>query len=292
MSENLPATREIVGPATIESYAENLSEKLSFASILIKSGMLPQAYKTPEAVLTAILYGKELGFSPIRAVNSIDVIQGKPTLQAQALKALAIQHGGKIETIEWTDKKCSLRGVRGDWKEEVTFTWEDAALQELTSKPNWKKLPKAMLYARCVSILVRNMWADVLGGLYSTEEIKDSAPIDVTPRKESILEEAKKITVENDEMPDWDKKPKKVAAPKVSNGELLAMQNACDGEDILYISNHKITSSPTHNGKTVKELFEEHPEWCQKALGPSRGKLNEIDALAMEAYNELYPIEL
>lgn len=85
---------------------------------------------------------------------------------------------------------------------------------------------------------------------------------------------------------------KKVAVAPVSKEDLLAMQNACDGEDIAYISNHKITSSPTHKGKTVKELFEEFPEWCQKALGPSRGKLNEIDALAMEAYNELYPIDI
>ena len=170
---NLPALLE---PASVESYAINLEQKLGFAKMLLVSGMLPVHYKTPEAVLTAILYGKELGFSPIRSVNAITVIQGRPTLEAQAMKALAIQKGGRVETIEWTNERCTLTCTRGDWKEEFTYTIADANLAGLSGKDNWRRMPKPMLYARCVSTLVRNMFADVLCGLYSTEEMRDEAP--------------------------------------------------------------------------------------------------------------------
>lgn len=164
----------IQGPASIEGYSDNLQQKLHFCSIMLKSCMVPATYKTPEAILIAVLFGKELGFSPIRSLYSISVIQGTPTINAQAMKALAISKGAKIKAVEWTSEKCTLVFERGDWKEEVTYSIQDADAAGLTGKDNWKKNRKAMLYARAVSIGCRNQWADVLGGMYSTEELKDA----------------------------------------------------------------------------------------------------------------------
>lgn len=164
MSENLPAV---------------IDGDLKMATILLKGGLLPAHYKTPEAVVTAIWYGRELQMSPIRAIQSLNVIQGKPTLDAQALKAIAIAHGGQFRTIEWTADKCTIEGKRGDWVETNTFSMGDATLQGLAGKDNWKRMPKAMLYARCVSVLIRNMFADVIGGLYGREEMEDA--INITP---------------------------------------------------------------------------------------------------------------
>lgn len=164
MSENLPAV---------------IDGDLKMATILLKGGLLPAHYKTAEAVVTAIWYGRELQMSPIRALQSINVIQGKPTLDAQALKAIAIQHGGKFQTVEWTAEKCTIECSRGDWVEKFTFTMGDAQLQGLAGKDNWKRMPKAMLYARCVTVLIRNMFADVIGGLYGREEMEDA--VNITP---------------------------------------------------------------------------------------------------------------
>lgn len=167
---------------TLETYANGLQTKLAMANTLLKSGLIPQSFKSAEAVLVAILYGQEIGLSPMQALQSVLVVQGKPTLDAAALKAICLNNGMRFETIAWTDKVCSLRGIRGDWKEEFSFSWQDAVRMGLAEKDNWRRMPKQMLYARCVSVLARNMGADIIRGFYSREEMLDS--IDVTPKKE------------------------------------------------------------------------------------------------------------
>ena len=204
--ENTPI---IQGPASIEGYSDNLQQKLHFCSIMLKSSMVPSSYKTPEAILIAVLFGKELGFSPIRSLYSISVIQGTPTINAQAMKALAISKGAKIKALEWTSEKCTLCFERGDWKEEVSYSMQDADAAGLSNKDNWKKNRKAMLYARAVSIGCRNQWADVLGGMYSTEELKDAiSEDDATEQaldKASTEEELNKIVPSKviEAEPDW-----------------------------------------------------------------------------------------
>lgn len=171
---SLPTDATFGGLPSLETYASNLKEKLEVCNLLLQSGFCPASFKTPGAVLGCILYGQELKFSPMQALNSIDMIQGKPTVNAQGLKAMIIQHGGLIRQVEWTDKSCTLEGVRGQEKEIVTYNLDDARLAGLAGKDNWKRMPKAMLYARCVSIIARNQWADVIKGLYSAEEMRDS----------------------------------------------------------------------------------------------------------------------
>lgn len=197
----------IQGEASLESYAHNIEQKIQIANILLRSGMLPQHYKSPESVITAILYGKELGFSPIRSLNTINVIQGKPTLSAEGLKSLAISHGAKIKTIEWTETICTLECSRGDWVEKLTYSWDDAKRQELTGKDNWRKMPKQMLYARCVSTLVRNMFTDVIAGLYSTEEMQDAIPV---KQEAKVIETKPEPQVSQkvlDDKPEWMDQP-------------------------------------------------------------------------------------
>lgn len=167
-------TLENSGVATIEAYAANLEKKLQMCKVLRESGFAPASFKTDGAVLAAILYGQELGFSPIQSLQSIDVIQGKPTVNAQGMKAKILQAGGVVREIEWTDKVCSLEGSRGGNKQTASYSMDDAKLAGLSGKDNWKRMPKAMLYARAVTMLARNQWADVIKGLYGAEEMQDA----------------------------------------------------------------------------------------------------------------------
>lgn len=173
-TNNAPAVIPQNEVATLEQYANGLQTKLAMAATLLKSGLIPKSFTSPEGVLTAILYGQELGLSPMQSLMGINVIQGRPSVDAATIKAKVLMAGGRIETVTWTDKVCTLVGVRGDWKEEVTYSIEDAKVAGYSSKENWQKQPKAMLYARCVSILGRNMFADVIKGFYSTEELRDA----------------------------------------------------------------------------------------------------------------------
>lgn len=169
--ENLPNIRP---SDTLESYAANLKTKLEMAAILLKSGLVPKHFTTPEAILSAILYGQELGFSPMQSVQSIIIIQGKPTVESAGFQALAIQHGGRFEDIEHTDKICWLRLHRGSESREFKFSIEDARQMGLADKDNWRKMPKDMLYARCASRAVRRMFPDIVKGFKGREEMEDA----------------------------------------------------------------------------------------------------------------------
>ncbi len=48
------------------------------AKALVSTGFLPQAIKTPEQAIAIILTGRELGIGTMAALNTINVIQGKP----------------------------------------------------------------------------------------------------------------------------------------------------------------------------------------------------------------------
>lgn len=168
---------------TLDHYAQNLETKLKFCKLLIESGTIPATFKSPSAVLAVILRGQEYGFSPIRSLELIDFIQGRATLRAAALQAIAMQAGGVFEVMEESVRACTIRARRSEkkWEQVFTFTIEQAAAMGLTGKDNWKKMPQFMLYARCVSVLCRRGWPDVIGGLYSQEELADGAAALVIP---------------------------------------------------------------------------------------------------------------
>jgi len=267
---------QLNGPVSIESYADNLKAKLEVASILLRSGMAPQHYKTPEQVLGAVLYGRELGFSPIRALQAIDVIQGKPTLSAAGLKALAIQHGGQFKTVEWDEKVCTLEISRGDWKENVTFTWAEAERAGLTTKDNWKRMPKPMLYARCVSTGIRNMFTDVIGGLYSSEEMRDVTPVvrEVPQARKPVFPTVDETTGEviDDDLPASFTKPM----------TLVEMKAAVQAMNWGAIGSHKIQTkcSLQRRGLTIRQAMLEDEKTIQEHFDD----FDEIDRMAFEAY--------
>jgi hypothetical protein len=161
---------------SLDAIAVNLDAKLKVCDMIAKSGLAPASFKTPQAIFTAMLRGGELGFSPMQSLETFDVVQGRVTMRAAGLQALCVANGGKFEVLEESDKACTIRASRASngWQQEYTFSMDDAAKMQLNGKENWKKMPKFMLYARCVSVLCRRGWADKVAGLYSSEEMRDS----------------------------------------------------------------------------------------------------------------------
>lgn len=168
---------ELVTQNSIDAYAKDLESKLRVCKMLLDSGTLPAHLKTPQAIFAVILRGQEYGFSPLRSTELFDFIQGKACPRAAALQALAVAEGGSFIVEEESAKLCRIKAARPSrkWEQVYQFTIEQAAAMGLTAKDNWKKMPQFMLYARCVSVLARRGWPDVIGGLYSAEEIQDEA---------------------------------------------------------------------------------------------------------------------
>lgn len=173
----------IVKEQSLDAVAVNFDAKIKVCDMIAKSGLAPASFKTPQAIFAAILRGGELGFSPMQSLETFDVVQGRVTMRASGLQALCVNHGGKFEVIEESDTRCTIKASRASngWAQEYTFTIEDASKMQLTSKDNWKKMPKFMLYARCVSVLCRRGWPDKVAGLYSSEEMRDSVEVTQEP---------------------------------------------------------------------------------------------------------------
>lgn len=176
--------REIGAP--IDRYAfepQNWSDAAKMAEALCKSGLLPDDVKTPQAALAIIIQGRELGLSVMQSLRGISVIKGKPAPSAQLMVAL-VKKNHLCERMECVsndhDHATWVTKRRGEAEVRLTWTIEDAERAGLTSSPMYKKFPRNMLKWRAASDLAREVFPDVIGGLYTAEELSDGRVIDVS----------------------------------------------------------------------------------------------------------------
>jgi len=118
------------------------------------------------------------GLDPIQAVRRYHVIQGRPSMRADAMLAEFQRQGGTVEWIRTDDRGCEaiFRHPRHAPKgQRVTFTLEDATRAELSGKDNWRHYPRQMCRARVVSEGIRLVLPGIVVGIYTPEEMADSA---------------------------------------------------------------------------------------------------------------------
>lgn len=149
--------------------AEKIATKLS------KSSLLPSAVRGKPADLSVILLtGHELGLSPMQALRSIHVVEGRPVLSADLLVGLCKKHPAckYFRLIESTDEKATYETQREGEPEPTRITWtiQQATKAGLTSRHNWKAHPAAMLRARAAAALARAVYPDVAMGIYDEDE--------------------------------------------------------------------------------------------------------------------------
>lgn len=159
----------------------SLDDMWRFASMVIKSGLAPSAYKTPEQVCIGIQYGAEIGMSPMQSLQSIAVINGRATLWGDAIPGLVLG-SGLVESLNETitgegDKIVATCTAKRRGCEEPfvrTFSVQDAKSAGLWDKAGpWRQYPKRMLAMRARSFCLRDGFADVLRGVQVREEIED-----------------------------------------------------------------------------------------------------------------------
>lgn len=194
-----------------------LNEQLEYATVLVKSKILPKSYTTPEAVMVALERSRALGCSVVEVIYGMDFIQNKPTLSVRLMTSLVQSKGGLVRTIEdmvplytgpvyaqdengeWfekhsaeenkekqieaTDWRTTLRGYRPYFgklvSEDTSFLYSEAEAAGLTEKDNWRNWLRDMLYARCFSRLCKRFFADMTTGMYSTLEMKEVTDIEI-----------------------------------------------------------------------------------------------------------------
>jgi hypothetical protein len=161
------------GPA---GWVARLRAAAEIAGHIGNTDFVPQGLRgNPAAIAAAILYGDEVGLSPMQSLAKIAVIKGRPSLTAEAQRSLILAAGHELWFEESTTTRAIAAGRRkgSDRIGRITFTLDDAKRAGLAGQQNWRTYPAEMLRARASAALARAMFADIIGGLAATEEIDD-----------------------------------------------------------------------------------------------------------------------
>jgi hypothetical protein len=167
-------------------------EAWKIAQAVAKSGLC--GITEAAAALVIIQTGRELGLSAMQSLRAIWVLDGKPSLYADAMIALVRMSGkcARWRIVESTAEKCTIETYRvgEDWPTRVEWTIEQARkivaspakeardgkpavpAKMLTDKDVWINYPAAMLRHRAASELIRMVYPDVCLGMYTPEELE------------------------------------------------------------------------------------------------------------------------
>lgn len=158
-------------------------EAWGLAQRIARTEFVPAALRgKPEAVLACMLAGHEVGISPMQALSKIHVIDGRPAMAAELMRAIVLREGHDLWIEESSSTRCIVGGKRkgSDRETRVTFTIDDAQRAGLKGRKNWQAYPVAMLLARATAGLCRAIFPDVLAGIsYTVEELEDGDVLDV-----------------------------------------------------------------------------------------------------------------
>jgi hypothetical protein len=167
-----------------------VDEAMRFGKMLASSQFAPKDFQNkPESCILAIQHGAEIGLGPMQSIQSVAVINGRPSIWGDA--ALALVMGSPVceyvkESVAGDGDKmvavCETKR-RGYPAPSVTqFSVADAVRAGLWGKSGpWTQYPKRMLQLRARGFALRDAFPDVLKGLVTAEEAQDYQTSTVAP---------------------------------------------------------------------------------------------------------------
>jgi len=185
------------GPGeTFSLTPRNLTEAMKYAEMISDSAVCPDAYKKkPGDILVAVQMGQEVGLKPMQSLQNIAVIKGKPSVYGDAGLAI-VQASGLVESFDEDNQTTALKNSVGRCRMkrrgmptvgEYTFSMEEATKAGITGNPCWKNNTGDMLVWRARWRCMRALFADVLKGLNSREEVEDMVHVTTTSEGVDVL---------------------------------------------------------------------------------------------------------
>ena len=188
MSDDLPMVFEAPGQTGVGKLRDammprSMGEALEFARAMAQSQFVPRCFAgKPQEIVAAIMFGAEIGLSPMQALRGIQVINGQPAVYGDTLLAICQSHpkwAGKQEYFEKKGDEDSLTAFcivsrKGEPDAKAKFSVADAKVAKLWGKEGpWKQYPSRMLKMRARSFALRDQFADALRGIIAAEEAED-----------------------------------------------------------------------------------------------------------------------
>lgn len=162
---------------------QNFEEAIRMSEFMSKSSMIPSSYHgKPSDILIAMQMGIEIGLQPIQSLQNIAVINGRPSIWGDGMRALIMSAPDLADIKESFDDgtltaTCSIFRKIGNKIVEFTqsFSRQDAEGAGLWGRNTWKSYPKRMLQWRAFGFAARDAYADRLRGIQMVEESSDIA---------------------------------------------------------------------------------------------------------------------
>ena len=161
---------------------QSFDDAFRFAKLVAASEFPPKDFRgKPESCMLAIQHGSEVGLSPMQSLQSIAVINGRPTIWGDAALAL-VQASPVCEYVrEYTEGEgdalvavCEAKRRGYPAPTVVRFSVADAKKAGLWGKAGpWQQYPARMMTLRARGFALRNAFADALRGLITAEEAQD-----------------------------------------------------------------------------------------------------------------------
>jgi hypothetical protein len=186
---------------------QSIEEIWRVSKMVVMAGLAPKALvgkKTGDdatsAVAISIMAGAELGLPPMVALRSFTVIGGRPALYGDGIinvarrskKAAYIRTGYDIDrNVGWCEAKRADTGETkrvefsiqdakraGLWDDRPTVKKQDWNTKQWNEVPNeapWFRYPQRMQQWRAAGYCLRELFADVLGGITDEYEAREIA---------------------------------------------------------------------------------------------------------------------
>lgn len=159
-------------------------DPMQLGEVFAKSGWFKDSTDPAKAVVK-IIAGREMGIGPMASMQGIHIIEGKPSLSANLLATQVKRH----PAYDYIPRQVTDQGARieffqnGDPIGTSEFTMADAQKAGIAGKQNFRKYPKAMMFARALSQGVRWFCPDVTAGspAYVPEELGAEVDIEGEP---------------------------------------------------------------------------------------------------------------
>lgn len=122
------------------------------------------------------------GMTPLDFVRKYHIVNGRPSMRADAMHAAFRSAGGRVRWIKTGDDKTEARAefaIDGQ-KLELAYTIDDGkASSDNFGKDgsNWSRDAGAMLRARLITKAVRMLAPELVTGMYDPSEIDDTQPV-------------------------------------------------------------------------------------------------------------------
>jgi hypothetical protein len=157
---------------------ETATEAWQLARYYGQSKLIPASLRQTGDIFVTIMAGRDFGWSPMQSMRGIYVVEGKPSLSADAMVAIVKKSGlcKYFRLVKSDDKEAVYETHREGDPEPVKmgFTAGEAELAGLLGKKGpWATYRKRMLRNRAKSILCKEVYEDIFFGVYEEGEAQE-----------------------------------------------------------------------------------------------------------------------